>query len=162
MLRRTEPSTVVILLASVISSPLPPFPRRVGRRDGVAKIFRSMFFSVLVCVVFTSHSPGLSRIIYRLQRPFSLRRPFNVACNSFNSTPLYCRYFFESENLQFTLLGYWAKATTRLGYISMTLDSNLGRYNTYPKLRFRYFPEPSQICHDCTLRPATGQYVPRT
>lgn len=85
MLHRTEPSTVVILLASVISPPLPPFPRRVGRRDGVAKIFRSMFFSVLVCVVFTSHSPGLSRIIYGLQRPFSQRCRFNVACNCFDS-----------------------------------------------------------------------------
>jgi hypothetical protein len=86
MLHRTEPSTVVILLASVYPpSPLPLLPRPVGSREELAKIFRSMFYSVLVCVVFTSRRPGPSQIMYWPQTPFSRGSPFNVECNCSDS-----------------------------------------------------------------------------
>lgn len=85
MLRRTEPSTTVILLASVIS-PLqtpPPSPRRVGRREGAAKIFRCLFLSVLVCVAFPCpHSPwtGHNRVQTSKHR-FNKAVPLATACN---------------------------------------------------------------------------------
>jgi len=76
MLYRTEPSTVVILLASVFpqfapSTPPPPFSTRRPSRRSCQDISFPIFLSSCLCCVSCRHSPVLSTIAYRRPRTAS-------------------------------------------------------------------------------------------